>query len=151
MAEALLEVYGQVPPYRGRGRPPSKKCAQPDWQYLQVVKQRENGRVIGTETRVNYGDRQLTPALLGEHTAYVERTNLTIRHMNGRLVRKTPGLSRQYTMLEAACIWDAVGYNFARHVKTFALKSMKTVAVGYSVLPRWQQASLTTSGPLRNY
>ena len=28
-------------------------------------------------------------ALLGEHTAYIERTNLTSRQMNGRIVRKT--------------------------------------------------------------
>ena len=69
--EALLEVYGQVPPYQGHGRPPTKKRPQPGWQYMQVVKQRENGRVIGTETRVVYGDWQFTPALLGEHTAYV--------------------------------------------------------------------------------
>ena len=66
--EALLEVYGRVPPYTGRGRPPTKKRPQPGWQHLQVVKQRENGRVIGTETRVIYGDDQVTPALLGEHT-----------------------------------------------------------------------------------
>jgi hypothetical protein len=120
--EALLEVYGQVPVYQGRGRPPTQKRPQPDWQYLQVVKQREKGRVIGTETRVIYGDKQLTPALLGEHTAYVERTNLTIRHMNGRLVRKTLGFSKECTMLKAACIWDDVVYNLARHVKTLRLE-----------------------------
>jgi len=120
--EALLEVYGQVPPYRGRGRPPTKKRPQPGWQYLQVVKQRENGRVMGTETRVIHGDDQLTPALLGEHTAYVERTNLTTRHMNGRLVRKTLGFSKRRAMLEAACVWEDVAYNFTRHVKTLRLE-----------------------------
>jgi len=120
--EALLEVYGQVPAYRGRGRPPSKKRPESDWQYLQVVKQREKGRVIGTETRVIYGDEKLTPVLLGEHTAYVERTNLTTRHMNGRLVRKTLGFSKKRTMLKAACAWDDVVYNFARQVKTLRLE-----------------------------
>lgn len=119
--EALIEVYGQVPPYKGRGRPPTKKQPQPGWHYLQLVKQRENGRVIGTETRIIYGD-QATPALLGEHTAYVERTNLTTRHMTGRLVRKTLGFSKQYHMLAAACIWEDVVYNFARHVKTLRLE-----------------------------
>ena len=89
------EVYGKVPPYQGRGRPPTKKRPQPGWQYMQVVKQRENGRVSGTETRVIYGDKLLTPALFGEHTAYVERTNLTTRHMTGRLVRKTLGFSKK--------------------------------------------------------
>lgn len=120
--EALIEVYGKVPPYKGRGRPPTKKRPQPDWQYMQVVKQRENGRVIGTETRVIYGNQWLTPVLLGEHTAYVERTNLTTRHMNGRLVRKTLGFSKKRDMLDAACIWEDVVYNFARHVKTLRLE-----------------------------
>lgn len=120
--EALLDVYGKVPPYKGRGRPPTKKRPQPGWQYMQVVKQRENGCVIGTETRVIYGHNLVTPLLLGEHTAYVERTNLTTRHMNGRLVRKTLGFSKKRDMLEAACIWEDVVYNFARHVKTLRLE-----------------------------
>lgn len=120
--EALIEVYGKVPPYKGRGRPPTKKRPQPGWQYMQIVKQRENGQVTGTETRVIYGDKLLTPALLGEHTAYVERTNLTTRHMNGRLVRKTLGYSKRRDMLYAACVWEDMIYNFARHVKTLRLE-----------------------------
>lgn len=142
--EALLEVYGQVPPYTGRGRPPTKKRPQPGWQYLQVVKQRENGRVIGTETRVIYGDDQLTPALLGEHTAYVERTNLTTRHMNGRLVRKTLGFSKRRAMLEAACVWEDVVYNFARHVKTLRLE----VNDGHR---RWLQRSPAMAADITNH
>lgn len=52
--EAMVDVYGKVPPYSGRGRPPTRKRPQPGWHAprLQVVKQRENGRVIGTELRV---------------------------------------------------------------------------------------------------
>ena len=131
--EALVEVYGEVPPYQGRGRPPTKKRPQPDWEYVQVVKQREKGRVVGTETRVIYGDEQ-TPDTLGEHTAYVERTNLTSRHMNGRLVRKTLGFSKKLTMLEAACIWEDVVYNFNHPVKSLR----QEVNDGYR---RWQPRS----------
>jgi hypothetical protein len=40
--EAMVEVYGQAPPYSGRGRPPTLKQPGKDWQYLQMVKQREN-------------------------------------------------------------------------------------------------------------
>jgi hypothetical protein len=36
---------------------PTHKQAQPNWQYLQVVKQRENGRVVGTQRRVLFGDK----------------------------------------------------------------------------------------------
>lgn len=132
--EALVEVYGAVPAYPGQGRPPTKKQPQPDWQYLQVVKQRQNGRVTGTETRVIYGDSPTVRALLGEHTAYVERTHLTSRHMTGRLVRKTLGFAKKRDMLQAACIWEDVVYNFARHVKTLRLE----VADGYH---RWRYRS----------
>jgi hypothetical protein len=50
--EAIIAVYGAVPAYTGIGRPPTRKRLQPGWQYLQVVKQRQNGRVVGTTLRV---------------------------------------------------------------------------------------------------
>ena len=65
-------------------------------------------------------------AQLSEHTAYVERTHLTSRHMNGRLVRKTLGFSKKLEMLTAACIWEDVVYNFARHVRTLAIEVNET-------------------------
>lgn len=120
--EALLDVYGEVPVYSGRGRPPSLKQPGKDWQYLQMVKQRENGRVIGTELRVIFGQPEQVLAELAPHTAYVERTNLTSRHMNGRLVRKTLGFSKRVHMLRAASVWEDVVYNLARHVKTLRLE-----------------------------
>jgi hypothetical protein len=120
--EALIEVYGQVPEYSGRGRPPSIKQPSREWQYLQMVKQRENGRVTGVEPRVIFGGPKQIYTALAPHTAYVERTNLTSRHMNGRLVRKTLGFSKRAYMLRAASIWEDVVYNLARHVKTLRLE-----------------------------
>lgn len=121
--EALVEVYGQIPPYQGHGRPPSKKQPGQGWQYMQVAKQRDpHGRLLAIETRVIYGDPDTLPAQLGEHTAYIERTHLTMRHLNGRLVRKTLGFSKRRIMLEAACTWEDLIYNFARHVKTLRLE-----------------------------
>ena len=38
--EAMVEVYGKVPEYKGVGRPPEKKRPQEGWQYLQIVKER---------------------------------------------------------------------------------------------------------------
>lgn len=116
--EALVEVYGQVPAYSGHGRPPTHQQPQGGWQYLQMVKQRENGRVIGFSPKVIYGDT----SDLDQHTAYVERTNLTSRHMTGRLVRRTLGFSKKLSMLRAACAWEDVVYNLARHVKTLRLE-----------------------------
>jgi hypothetical protein len=116
--EALVQVYGQVPEYGGCGRPPTRKQPGDDWHYTQMVKQRDaTGSLIGVEVRVIYGD-DTTLARTGERTTCVERTNLTSRHMNGRLVRKTLGYSKRLERLRAACIWEDAIYNFARSVKT---------------------------------
>jgi len=120
--EALLEVFGQTPPYSGHGRPPSKKRAGANWLYLQMVKQRENGRVVDTQMRLIYGTTDQVKARLAQHTAYVERTNLTSRHMTGRLVRKTLGFSKQVAMLRAASVWEDVVYNLTRCVKTLRVE-----------------------------
>lgn len=101
--EALVEVWGKVPPYRGRGRPPTKKRSQAGWRYLQMVKEREKtGRVCGVKAKIIYGDGREVRELLGESTSCVYRTHLTSRHMNGRLVRKTLGYSKELQMLRAA-------------------------------------------------
>ena len=119
--EAMVEVWGKVPEYGGRGRPPTNKQPQADWQYLQMVKQRENGRVIGMKAKTIYGEEREVLKLLGASTSYVERTNLTSRHMNGRLVRKTLGYSKELAMLRASSIWEDALYNLGR-----ALKSLRT-------------------------
>ena len=64
----MVEVYGVVPEYQGVGQPPTSRKPQPDWQYLQVVKQRENGRVVGIQLRVIFGDEGEVLVLLGKST-----------------------------------------------------------------------------------
>ncbi len=122
--EAMVQVYGQVPPYSGRGRPPTLKVAVPGWQYLQVVKQRENGRVVGTELRVIYGDETEVLDLLGKSTAYVERTHLTMRHFNSRLARKSLAFSKKIAMHKAAAAWEDLCYNFAWAVKSLRIPDL---------------------------
>jgi hypothetical protein len=116
--DAMVEVYGKVPAYKGRGRPPTRKRAQPGWQYVQVVKQRENGRVVGIEVRVVFGDPIETLALLGQSTSYIERTHLTMRLFNGRLTRKTLAFSKDVEMYCASAAWEDLVYNLARSLKT---------------------------------
>jgi hypothetical protein len=118
----MVEVYGQVPDYSGRGRPPTLKQPQAGWQYLQVVKKRQNGRVIGTELRVIYGDEEKVLELLGQSTSYIERTHLTMRHFNGRLTRKTLAFSKDLDMYKASAAWEDLIYNFARPVKTLRVE-----------------------------
>ncbi len=121
--EAMVEVWGKVPEYKGRGRPPTKKRPGAGWQYLQMLKQRENGRVRGVKAKTIYGDEREVLELLGASTSYVERTNLTSRHMNGRLVRKTLGYSKDLKMLMASSIWEDVVYNLGRALKTLRVES----------------------------
>ena len=116
--EAMVEVYGKVPGYGGRGRPPTLKRPLPGWQYLQVIKKRKNGRVVGTHLRVIYGNQEEVLKLLGQSTAYVERTHLTMRHFNSRLVRKTLAFSKAVAMHRAAATWEDVYYNLGRPLKT---------------------------------
>jgi hypothetical protein len=83
-----------------------------------MVKQRDaSGKLIGIDLRVIYGD-DTTLERTGTRTTCVERTHLTSRQMNGRLVRKTLGYSKRVAMLQAACVWEDIIYNFARPVKT---------------------------------
>jgi len=131
--EAMLETWGQVPQYTGRGRPPTRKQPGPDWHYLQVVKERSGNRLIAVHTTVVYGDPQEVSALLGKHPAYVERTHLTSRQMNGRLVRKSLSYSKQLKLLRAACSWEDWVYNLTRPVKT-----LRVECVAGSGQRRWQ-------------
>jgi len=120
--EAMVETWGQVPEYTGRGRPPRHKQAQHDWHYLQVVKHRSGNSVRGVTVKVVYGDPEEVRALLGEHTACVERTHLTSRQMNGRLVRKSLSFSKEREMLEASCAWEDWVYNLTRPLKALRVE-----------------------------
>ena len=120
--EALLETWGQIPEYSGVGRPPTVKRPQPEWQYLQVVKTRSGSRLIGVTIKVIYGDPESVPDVVGAHTAYVERTNLTSRQMNARLVRKTLSFSKAVQALKDASAWEDWVYNLTRPLKTLAIR-----------------------------
>lgn len=143
--EALVEVYGQVPPYSGQGRPPTRKQPVEGWHYTQMVKQRDaQGNLLGVEVRVIYGD-DTTLERTGTRTTCVERTNLTSRLMNSRLVRKTLGFSKQLTMLHAACIWEDVVYNLTRCVKTLRIQVCPPQA------RRWQHRSPAMAAGLTDH
>ena len=120
--DAMIEVYGVVPEYSGRGRPPTRKRACPGWQCMQMVKQRdERGRVQGIKLRVMFGKKSELLALLGKSTAYIERSNLTSRLFNGRQVRKTLAFSKEVEAYKAAAAWEDAYYNLIRPHKSLRL------------------------------
>jgi hypothetical protein len=142
--EALVEVYGQVPPYQGRGRPPTRKQPAAGWQYTQMVKHHDDqGHFTGVTIRVVYGEAD-TPNETGQSTAYSERTNLTARHMNSRLVRETLGFSKQLAMFRASSIWEDMVYNLARPVKTLRLAVIQPGQ-------RWQSRSPAMAAGLTDH
>ena len=136
--QAMLETWGRLPDYSGRGRPPTRKQSHQDWKCLQVsrtasggaadavsrmTKHRSGGRLIGITYRVVYGDPKEVRNFMGLNTAYVERTNLTSRQMNGRMVRKTLSFSKEIEMLEASCAWEDWVYNLTRSVKSLRVET----------------------------
>jgi len=122
--EAMVEVYGKVPDYSGKGRYPSRKQPQPGWKYLQVVKQRdEKGNFLGTELKAIYGDLEELVELLGISTSYVERTHLTMRTFSSRLTRKSIAFSKEIGMHKACAAIEDMYYNLIRPHKTLRLKN----------------------------
>lgn len=121
--EAMVEVYGMVPEYAGRGRPPTRKKPGTDWLYLQMVKQRdETGHFAGTKLKVVFGNKDEVIQLLGGSTAYIERSNLTSRLFNGRQVRKTLGFSKDVDCYRSAAIWEDAYYNLVKSHKSLRLR-----------------------------
>ena len=142
--EAMLETWGKLPEYSGRGRPSIRKQPLPGWKCLQVTKHRSSGRLIGITYRVVYGDPKEIPDLMGLNTSYVERTNLTSRQMNGRMVRKTLSFSKDEEMLEASCAWEDWVYNLTRPIKSLRFE----VNEGQQ---RWQSRSAAMAAGLTDH
>jgi hypothetical protein len=120
--EAMIEAYGLVPEYSGRGRPPTRKKPGQDWLYLQMVKQHdEHGRFCGTKLRAIYGSKAEVIGLLGKSTAYIERSNLTSRTFNVRQTRKTLAFSKELFFHEAAAVLEDCYYNLVHPHKSLRL------------------------------
>ena len=158
--DAMIEVYGTVPPYSGRGRPPTRKQAGADWLYLQMVKQRDSrGRCIGTTLRAIFGSKCEAMQLLGTSTAYIERSNLTSRVFNSRQVRKTLGFSKALDAYRAAATWEDGYYNLIRPHKSLRVRvddlpgqrwQPRTPAMAAKLTDhRWTVKELLTTLPLK--
>lgn len=158
--EAMLEVYGMIPEYSGRGRPPTRKRAAAEWLYLQMVKQHDEcGHFTGTKLKAVFGSLDEVTHLLGESTAYIERSNLTSRLFNGRQVRKTLAFSKNLECYRAAATWEDCYYNLVKVHKSLRLRVQDVP--GHKWQPRtpamvanltqhiWTVKELLTSIPLR--
>jgi hypothetical protein len=104
------------------GPPPTRKKPERDWLYLQMVKQRdEHGHFQGTKLRAIYGTKLEVVELLGESTAYIERSNLTSRTFNVRQTRKTLAFSKEVFFHETAALLEDCYYNLVHPHKSLRL------------------------------
>jgi len=144
--DAMLKTWGKVPEYGGRGTPPKLPKPGKDWQCLQVIKKRKGGKLESVRIKIIYGDTKEVKEKLGCHTAYIERTNLTSRTMNGRLVRKTLSFSKELRLLKAANALEDAIYNFTRSVRTLQVELPHP-----SKQARWQQRSPAMAAGLTDH
>jgi hypothetical protein len=134
--EAMLATWGKIPEYGDRGAPPKLPKPGKNWQSLQMIKKRKGGKLESVRIKIVYGDPKEVKAKLECHTSYVERTHLTSRTMNGRLVRKTLSFAKELRLLKAASALKDAICNFTRSVRTLR------VELPYpSKQARWQQRS----------
>ena len=90
------------------------------------------------EAKVVFGAEQAVRQLLGETTAYAERNHLTMRHFNGRLVRKSLAFSKKVRMLAVSTAWEDLYYNFVRVHKSLRKPSRQAgKPSGFNKLRRW--------------
>jgi len=122
--EAILQAFGVwVQPRRNgdRGRfPKPRQVPAEGLKYATVHKERQKGRVVSVTTRIVYGRTEEIQALVEAvghkiNTSFVERINLTLRHLLSRLHRKTLCFSKQREYLVHHLHLALTYYHFARY------------------------------------
>ena len=122
-AGAIMRAFGVwIRPQRkgNRGRFPKPRQVPPEkLNYATVHKEREKGRVVSVTTKVVYGRMKDILALLKPlghtiNTSFVERMNLTLRHLVSRLHRKTLCFSKKREYLEYHLHLALAYYHFVR-------------------------------------
>lgn len=124
-ARCILQVFGHwiQPQRRGtRGRFPKPKLEAPEGlQYATVHKERRGGHVVKVTTQVVYGHAQEIVARLRVsglaqkiNTSFVERMNLTLRHLVSRLRRRGLCFSKKRQYLVWHVGWALSYYHFVR-------------------------------------
>lgn len=135
--KAILHAFGTCYKAAGRRRTPIYRVPA-DLVYAQVIKHRQNGKVVSVEIRPIWGKGKLPTiiALLGwnkANTSAVERVNLTDRTRNSRKARKTLRFSKRPWYHDAMSWISVVWYNFHHVHRT--LRVTPAMAAGLADRP----------------
>jgi len=158
---AILQAFGVLvqPRRKGkRGRFPKPRQVPPeDLKYATVHKERKKGRVVSVTTKVIYGSKDKVQALLeplGQkiNTSFVERVNLTMRHLVSRLHRKTLCFSKKREYLEYHLHLALAYYHFARHHASLRVKLPEPIPTRGNGSPKkWQQRTPAVAAGLTDH
>ena len=160
-ADAILRVFGVwVQPQRkgSRGRFPKPRQVPPEGlHYATVHKEREKGRVVAVTTRVVYGRRKDILACLERlgqniNTSFVERMNLTFRHLVSRLHRKTLCFSKKREYLACHLHLALAYYHFVRYHSSLRVRLPQPVPTRGNGSPKkWEQRTPAMAAGLSDH
>ena len=160
-AGAILKTCGRwVQPQRHgeRGRfPKPRPVPDSGLKYATVHKERVNGRIVSVTTRIVYGRRQEIEARLTQagqriNTAFVERINLTLRHLVSRLHRKTLCFSKKREYLEYHLHLALAYYHFSRYHASLRRALPQPIPTRGNGTPKqWQQRTPAMAAGLTDH
>ena len=110
--DSILSVYGEIDPENGL-KPPEDLC------YTQVIKKIEGSRCVEVIKKIVFGNEEAvnncisqSPVSYTINTAFIERSNLTVRQHNKRVERKTRGFSKLKYFFKKQMSLSIAYYNF---------------------------------------
>jgi IS1 family transposase/transposase-like protein len=160
-ASAILRVFGAwVQPRRKgtRGRFPKPRQVPPEGlNYATVHKEREKGRVVSVTTKVVYGRMKdilacLKPLKQTINTSFVERMNLTLRHLVSRLHRKTLCFSKKREYLEYHLHLALAYYHFVQYHSSLRVPLPHPIPTRGNGSPKkWEQRTPAMAASLTHH
>ena len=160
-ASAILRVFGVwIQPQRKgtRGPFPKPRQVSPEGlNYATVYKERERGRVVSVTTKVVYGRMKdiracLKPLRQTINTSFVERMNLTLRHLVSRLHRKTLCFSKKRDYLEYHLHLALAYYHFVRYHSSLRIRLPEPIPTRGNGSPKkWEQRTPAMAAGLTDH
>jgi len=160
--KAILKVFGHwVQPMRkgSRGRFPKPQLEPPEeLHYGTVHKKRQNGRVVSVTTQVVFGkakDLWTRLSALGVkkiNTSFVERMNLTLRHLVSRLRRRGLTFSKKRQFLECHLQLAVAYYHFVLTHRGLRRRLPKPIPTKGNGSPKkWEKRTPSMSAGLTDH